>query len=67
MPPEITNERFVAPEGTAIVQVCWLLAAPEIPVTGTPFVSTVLGPAWVVACACAELPEAQVPFDAWTT
>src|SRR5678815_589342 len=67
VPPEITNFRLVAPEGTTMVQVCWLLRAPEMPVTGTPFVSTVLGPVCVVADACAELPELQVPLEAVTT
>ena len=67
MPPEVWNCRFDAPAGTVIVQNCWLPVAPEIPVTGTPFVSTLPVQAEVVADACAELPELQLPFDAVTT
>jgi hypothetical protein len=38
-----------------------------MPVTGTPLVSTVLGPVCVVAEACAELPDEQLPPEAVTT
>jgi hypothetical protein len=40
VPPEVWNWRFDAPDGTFIVQNCWLPVAPESPVTGTPFCST---------------------------
>ena len=69
VPPEIWNDRLVAPAGTASVQVCVLPEAPEMPVTGTPLVSTEPPPvqAAVVAEAWAELAEEQVPFEAETT
>ena len=67
VPPEIWNCRLDCPEGTVIVQNCWLPVAPDIPVTGTPLVSALPGQAEVVACACAEFPELQVPFEAVTT
>src|SRR6478735_3813448 len=43
VPPELTNFRPVAPEGTARVKVCSLAAAPAMPVLATPLVSTVVG------------------------
>ena len=67
MPPEVLKVRLVAPAGTVIVQNCWLPVAPEMPVTGTPGVSTLPVQAEVVAEACAELPDAQVPLEACTT
>lgn len=42
VPPEVWNCRLTAPDGTLIVQNCWLPVAPEIPVTGTPFCSSLL-------------------------
>ena len=69
MPPAVWNFRAEAPAGTAIVQDCWLAAAPEMPVTGTPLVSVVPPgvQAAVVTEACAELPDEQLPFEAETT
>ncbi len=66
-PPVVVIARLVAPAGTLMVQNCWLPVAPEIPLTGTPLVSTLPVQAWVVVCACAELAELQVPLEACTT
>ena len=60
VPPEIWNCRLEEPDGTAIVQVCWLPEAPESPVTGTPLVRTLPVQALVVAEACVELPDSQL-------
>src|SRR6478736_8927410 len=44
VPPDITNFRFVAPEGTASVYFTYAPVAPLIPVCATPLVSAVAPP-----------------------
>src|SRR5262245_18022735 len=48
-PPVVVNRRFVAPAGTASEKNRCEPVAPEMPLTGTPFVSTVTPPGIGVA------------------
>ena len=41
-PPEIENDRFVAPDGTFIMKFVWLRRLPDRLVTGTPFCNSLL-------------------------